>query len=95
MTIADFVADLRAPTPSAAAELAISDIRDIMAQVEYYHMSMTNKVSSKINQYRNELKYLNTRLSHVNPIYPNTSKETISVRFRTKTRPDNEHNYEK
>ncbi len=69
VTIADFVADLRAPTPSAAAELAISDIRDIMAQVEYYHMSMTNKVSSKINQYRNELKYLNTRLSHVNPIY--------------------------
>lgn len=32
-TIADFVADLRAPTPSAAAELAVPDIRDLQAQV--------------------------------------------------------------
>ncbi|NLJ90893.1 MAG: exodeoxyribonuclease VII large subunit [Clostridiales bacterium] len=69
VTIADFVADLRAPTPSAAAELAISDIREIMAQIDYYNKTLTSKVSNKIIQYRNELKYLEARLSHVNPLY--------------------------
>ena len=33
-TIIDFVADLRAPTPSAAAELAVRDIRDILGELE-------------------------------------------------------------
>lgn len=35
-TIADFVADLRAPTPSAAAELAVPNIRDILLNLESY-----------------------------------------------------------
>ncbi len=36
-TIADFVADLRAPTPSAAAELAVPNISDLVLKLESYN----------------------------------------------------------
>jgi len=41
-TIADFVADLRAPTPSAAAELVVPVKRDLAASLEGLYMRMTN-----------------------------------------------------
>lgn len=69
VTIADFVADLRAPTPSAAAELAVKDIRDILFELEAYHRTLNSSLQKKIAAYRSELKHITLRLDYASPIY--------------------------
>ena len=51
-TIADFVADLRAPTPSAAAELAVPNISEIMLDLENYNNRLKNSLKKKIELMR-------------------------------------------
>lgn len=47
-TIADFVADLRAPTPSAAAELAVPDIYDLQYKINTYQNRLKTSLKKKI-----------------------------------------------
>lgn len=51
-TIADFVADLRAPTPSAAAELAVHNVTDIIMNLEKYNNRLKNSLKKKIELMR-------------------------------------------
>lgn len=51
-TIADFVADLRAPTPSAAAELAVPNVTDIIMNLEKYNNRLKNSLKKKIELMR-------------------------------------------
>lgn len=48
-TICDFAADLRAPTPSAAAELAVPDISELTAYVNLINSKISKAISSKIS----------------------------------------------
>ena len=51
-TIADFVADLRAPTPSAAAELAVPNISDIVLKLESYDNRLKLALKKKVELMR-------------------------------------------
>ena len=51
-TIADYVADVRAPTPSAAAELVAPDIRDLKATVVHLAGMMGRSVTARLQQER-------------------------------------------
>ena len=57
-TIADFVADLRAPTPSAAAELVVPKLNDIVQDLQYLTNQMIERVVEDIEDYRERLRYL-------------------------------------
>ena len=63
-TIADFVADLRAPTPSAAAELLSPDGEDMLNQFEGFEILLGEAMTRKIRQLEQRTDYLQKRLQH-------------------------------
>ena len=66
-TIADFVADLRAPTPSAAAELAVPDIGEMAEHVQDLNQKMVKAVLNSFHQNRVYLDGLLRSLGNLSP----------------------------
>ena len=66
-TIADFVADMRAPTPSVAAELAVFDYAQWCERIRQYEDTLYRAMSEKIRAYRNRLASLNMELRNSAP----------------------------
>lgn len=66
-TISDFVADLRAPTPSAAAELAVPNINDIYTEIDSYVLSLNKEITYILENYKTDLSILSNTLKNKNP----------------------------
>ncbi len=65
-SIADFVADLRTPTPSAAAEIAVPDRNDLINTLHKYRREIAMKIDSKLSKHHQLLTNRELRLSRMN-----------------------------
>ena len=77
-TICDFVADLRAPTPSAAAELAVPDSEELTDSITAMHRAMYAYCERKLAQYQTKAGMLSSLLEKNNP---KTIIENYFVKF--------------
>lgn len=67
-TIADFVSDRRAPTPSAAAEIAIFNLEELKNRVLSYKNLISNSIYINFNNKKNKLELLRKNLESNSPI---------------------------
>lgn len=79
VTIADFVADLRAPTPSAAAELAVCDFGRLMDQMSEYAYTMRHLCERTIRNCRGRTQQYSVRLKYLSPLAVLRTKKTQAV----------------
>jgi exodeoxyribonuclease VII large subunit len=61
-TISDFVADVRASTPSAAAELVVKDKRDVKNTLQFLEVRLGSEILQVLQEGRTHLSHLNKRL---------------------------------
>ena len=66
-TIADFVADLRAPTPTAAAEMATPDRLELLRNLQGYAQFMHRLMTTKLEREAQRIDQLSLRLGHAIP----------------------------
>lgn len=83
-TIADFVADMRAPTPSAAAELAVFEYNAFVSKLEYYGQMLNTIMSHKTDKYRNLIKQYETSLMLYSPMSQLQTKRQYTADILTR-----------
>lgn len=67
-TISDMVADLRAPTPSAAAEMAVPEWAVIQQRIEEYSRRLEMKMEDRLNYYHQMVGRYHMQLKYVSPM---------------------------
>ncbi len=95
-TIVDYVADLRAPTPSAAAELVVPNIADLRDELTSLTDRIYTLLQNSLDDYRSQLEETNRRLDRGSPItriaslrlrlYDLSERRTLQLRHLIKLR---------
>ncbi|MCR4649727.1 MAG: exodeoxyribonuclease VII large subunit [Lachnospiraceae bacterium] len=83
-TISDFTADLRAATPSAAAEIAVPDIKGTIADLKNLDNSLDRDMKRVIQLYRKKTELIDTRLNALSPANTVKKQKVIIDSFDNK-----------
>jgi exodeoxyribonuclease VII, large subunit len=65
--LSDYAADLRAPTPSAAAELAVCEIDSVFDKIEDYKRTLVRLMEKKLEFSRSKLEFYETHMKYHRP----------------------------
>lgn len=83
-TIADFAADLRAPTPSAAAELAVPDVTAVLAKIRDFESRLDYGFKGNLAAARMRISHIETKLYHLSPKNQMMQKRQDLMHFENK-----------
>ena len=81
-TICDFVADLRAPTPSAAAELVVQNVDDLLEKIARLQKQLCQNLQLQINFFKDKLLSLEKALVHPKRYIQDFSQRLDEVSLR-------------
>jgi exodeoxyribonuclease VII large subunit len=81
-TIADFVADVRAPTPSAAAELAVPEKKHLVQKIEEKHLALSASLTQKLTFFHQKVDDLHSRLKSPARIMARFKQSMVSHHIR-------------
>lgn len=80
-TIADFAADLRAPTPSAAAELAVFEYEQYEETLAEYKYTLDRQFRNRLNIVKSRLSNQEMRIKYLSPVNQIREKRTFALKL--------------
>ncbi len=83
-SISDFVADLRAPTPSAAAEIAVFRFDEFINNLDRYKQGLRGVIDAKLENYKNKTEVYESKIEKHSPMAKLTTYKQLISEYRDK-----------